>query len=275
MASVSQNPEAVGGAGGRPARAHPADGERRDLGPDDQRGRRAGGLGPPRRPVGTGPHRRLPGARGRLGRGGGRGVGCLGSPLLGPSTGRAASVPGARRWSAPGRGHPGRPVVPHPLGDDGPLLGTGRTGGGAAVGAAVVVDEIHGFKYFDERDLLGFVDGTENPTGRAAEVAVTIGDEDPAFAGGSYVIVQKYLHDMAAWDGAGGRGAGAGDRKGEALQRGDGRCGQAFQLARRAEHDRRARRHPAADPAGEHAVRVIGCRASSARTSSGTPRRHR
>jgi putative iron-dependent peroxidase len=60
-----------------------------------------------------------------------------------------------------------------------------------------VVDEVHGFKYFDERDLLGFVDGTENPTGPAAEAAVTIGAEDPAFAGGSYVIVQKYLHDMA------------------------------------------------------------------------------
>jgi porphyrinogen peroxidase len=65
---------------------------------------------------------------------------------------------------------------------------------------ATVVDEVHGFKYFDERDLLGFVDGTENPTGSAAEDAVTIGDEDEAFAGGSYVIVQKYLHDMAAWD---------------------------------------------------------------------------
>jgi porphyrinogen peroxidase len=71
---------------------------------------------------------------------------------------------------------------------------------GRLAGAAVVVDEIHGFKYFDERDLLGFVDGTENPTGRDAEVAVTIGDEDRPFAGGSYVIVQKYLHDMAAWD---------------------------------------------------------------------------
>jgi putative iron-dependent peroxidase len=71
---------------------------------------------------------------------------------------------------------------------------------GRLAGAASVVDEIHGFKYFDERDLLGFVDGTENPTGRAAEVAVTIGAEDPDFAGGSYVIVQKYLHDMAAWD---------------------------------------------------------------------------
>jgi porphyrinogen peroxidase len=63
-----------------------------------------------------------------------------------------------------------------------------------------VVDEIHGFRSFDERDLLGFVDGTENPSGIAAADAVTIGAEDPAFAGGSYVIVQKYLHDMVAWD---------------------------------------------------------------------------
>jgi porphyrinogen peroxidase len=71
---------------------------------------------------------------------------------------------------------------------------------GRLAGAATVLDEIHGFKYFDERDLLGFVDGTENPTGTAAEAAVTIGGEDPAFAGGSYVIVQKYLHDMGAWN---------------------------------------------------------------------------
>src|ERR1700729_3952972 len=72
---------------------------------------------------------------------------------------------------------------------------------GRLAGVATVVDEVHGFKYFDERDLLGFVDGTENPSGSAAEAAVTIGAEDPAFAGGSYVIVQKYRHDMAAWDG--------------------------------------------------------------------------
>ncbi len=71
---------------------------------------------------------------------------------------------------------------------------------GRLAGAATVVDEVHGFKYFDERDLLGFVDGTENPTGPAAEEAVTIREEDPDFAGGSYVIVQKYLHDIAAWD---------------------------------------------------------------------------
>lgn len=66
--------------------------------------------------------------------------------------------------------------------------------------AVTVVDEVHGFKYFDQRDLLGFVDGSENPTGGVAADAVFIGDEDPGFAGGSYVIVQKYLHDVAAWD---------------------------------------------------------------------------
>ncbi|MWA05005.1 Dyp-type peroxidase [Actinomadura sp. LD22] len=67
-------------------------------------------------------------------------------------------------------------------------------------GAVTVVDEVHGFRYFEQRDLLGFVDGTENPTGEAARAAVVIGDEDPEFAGGSYVIVQKYLHDMRAWN---------------------------------------------------------------------------
>jgi porphyrinogen peroxidase len=67
-------------------------------------------------------------------------------------------------------------------------------------GKARVVDETHGFKYFDERDLLGFVDGTENPTGRSAIGAATIGAEDPDFAGGSYLIVQKYLHDLTTWN---------------------------------------------------------------------------
>ena len=67
-------------------------------------------------------------------------------------------------------------------------------------GCATVIDEVHGFRSFDERDLLGFVDGTENPEGAAAVETVTIGGEDPQFAGGSYVVVQKYLHDLRAWD---------------------------------------------------------------------------
>jgi porphyrinogen peroxidase len=67
-------------------------------------------------------------------------------------------------------------------------------------GAVTIADEVHGFRYFDERDLLGFVDGTENPVGTAAVTAALVGGEDPEFAGGSYVIVQKYLHDLDAWN---------------------------------------------------------------------------
>jgi putative iron-dependent peroxidase len=63
-----------------------------------------------------------------------------------------------------------------------------------------VADEVHGFRFFDERDLLGFVDGTENPPVADAAPVVFIGDEDPAFANGSYVIVQKYLHDLDSWN---------------------------------------------------------------------------
>jgi porphyrinogen peroxidase len=71
----------------------------------------------------------------------------------------------------------------------------------ARIGDAVSpVDEVHGFRYFDDRDLIGFVDGTENPSGQAAIEAVVVGEEDPEFAGSSYVIVQKYLHDLKGWN---------------------------------------------------------------------------
>ncbi|WP_454754794.1 Dyp-type peroxidase [Cupriavidus basilensis] len=66
--------------------------------------------------------------------------------------------------------------------------------------AVSVVDEVQGFRYFDMRSMVGFVDGTENPGGAEAVGFTIIGDEDPAFAGGSYVMVQKYLHDMAGWN---------------------------------------------------------------------------
>jgi porphyrinogen peroxidase len=68
-------------------------------------------------------------------------------------------------------------------------------------GAVSTVDEVHGFNYFDDRDLIGFVDGTENPVEEAAIDATIIGEEDAAFAGGSYVIVQKYFHDLQGWNG--------------------------------------------------------------------------
>ncbi|MEU4316369.1 Dyp-type peroxidase [Nocardia sp. NPDC024068] len=70
-------------------------------------------------------------------------------------------------------------------------------------GVATIVDETVGFRYFEQRDLLGFVDGTENPEGALPEsdagLAALIGDGDPDFTCGSYVIVQKYLHDLTAW----------------------------------------------------------------------------
>lgn len=62
-----------------------------------------------------------------------------------------------------------------------------------------LVDEVAGFRYFDARDLLGFVDGTANPTGLDLPTSALVGDEDGSFAGGSYVVVQKYLHDLGAW----------------------------------------------------------------------------
>jgi porphyrinogen peroxidase len=69
-----------------------------------------------------------------------------------------------------------------------------------SLGAGVtVVDEVSGFRYFDARDLLGFVDGTANPTGLDLPASTLVGNEDADFAGGSYVVVQKYHHDLHAW----------------------------------------------------------------------------
>ncbi|MDX2600456.1 Dyp-type peroxidase [Streptomyces caniscabiei] len=67
-------------------------------------------------------------------------------------------------------------------------------------GAVTLEDEVQAFAYFDSRNLLGFVDGTENPVGHVAADAVLVGDEDPGFRGGSYVLVQKYLHDVESWE---------------------------------------------------------------------------
>jgi putative iron-dependent peroxidase len=66
--------------------------------------------------------------------------------------------------------------------------------------AVSVADEVQTFRYFEDRDLIGFVDGTENPRGDLALASALVGEEDAPFAGGSYVLVQKYLHDMKAWN---------------------------------------------------------------------------
>lgn len=68
------------------------------------------------------------------------------------------------------------------------------------LGEAVdVMDEVHGFRYLDSRDLTGFIDGTENPKGKARAAVALIGAEDPAFVGGSYVFTQRYVHNLKQW----------------------------------------------------------------------------
>lgn len=67
--------------------------------------------------------------------------------------------------------------------------------------AVEVAEEVHGFRYLDSRDLTGFIDGTENPKGRERAPVALIGEEDRAFAGGSYVFTQRYVHDLSKWEG--------------------------------------------------------------------------
>ena len=118
---------------------------------------------------------------------------------------------------------------------------------------------MHGFRYFDDRDLIGFVDGTENPRGQEAIDVVTIGAEDAEFEGGTYVIVQKYLHDMAGWDAL----------STEQQERIIGRkklsdieldaAVKPTSLAQLADYDRRERRR-GEDPARQHAFRATDAR---------------
>ena len=138
-----------------------------------------------------------------------------------------------------------------------------------------VVDEVHGFNYFDERDLLGFVDGTENPTGAARVAAAIIGAEDPDFAGGSYVIVQKYLHDLAAWNAlpVEEQERVIGRTKLDDIELDDEVKPTYSHNALNTIVGRTARK--STDPARQHAVRPRRRRASSAPTSSATRARPR
>lgn len=58
-----------------------------------------------------------------------------------------------------------------------------------------VEEETHGFRWVEERDLSGFVDGTENPAGEETRRAVAV-INDGVDAGGSYVFVQRWEHNL-------------------------------------------------------------------------------
>jgi len=63
-----------------------------------------------------------------------------------------------------------------------------------------LLEEIHGFRYLDARDLTGFIDGTENPEGEERAEVALIDEEEKEFEGGSYIILQRYVHHIEKWD---------------------------------------------------------------------------
>lgn len=63
-----------------------------------------------------------------------------------------------------------------------------------------VVDETKGFRYFEGRAIIGFIDGTEAPAVEDAADYALVGDEDPQFINGSYAFAQKWQHDMPVWE---------------------------------------------------------------------------
>ena len=67
-------------------------------------------------------------------------------------------------------------------------------------GVAELTEDIQAFRYLDNRDMVDFVDGTENPTGELRAESVLVGEEDADYAGGSYLTVQCYVHLRDSWE---------------------------------------------------------------------------
>lgn len=72
----------------------------------------------------------------------------------------------------------------------------------ALLGESVeLVEQVRAFRFLDGRDLTGFVDGTENPRGmHRRKVALVSEEEDVDFAGGSYLHIQRYKHNLNLWN---------------------------------------------------------------------------
>ncbi len=107
-------------------------------------------------------------------------------------------------------------------------------------GLLEVVDEVHGFRYHDERDLLGFVDGTESPSHPRESVPAALVADDPPYEGSSYLVVQKYVHDLVGLGRAARRGTRTGHRSHQARRHRTARRREAPQLPCRGEHDHRS-----------------------------------
>lgn len=66
---------------------------------------------------------------------------------------------------------------------------------------ATLTEDIQGFSYLEERDMIDFVDGTENPTDDLRRESILVGEEDADYSGGSYLTVQRYIHRRDNWEG--------------------------------------------------------------------------
>ena len=62
-----------------------------------------------------------------------------------------------------------------------------------------LVEQIRGFRYLDGRDLNGYIYAADNPRGMKRRDVAVIGDQDRDFAGGSYIHIQRYRHDLRRW----------------------------------------------------------------------------
>jgi putative iron-dependent peroxidase len=70
-----------------------------------------------------------------------------------------------------------------------------------ALAPAFTLNEIlEAFKYAEGRDLSGFEDGTENPTGDAAISAAIVGPDDSPLAGSSFVATQRWRHNFECFE---------------------------------------------------------------------------
>ena len=65
-------------------------------------------------------------------------------------------------------------------------------------GVGTLAAEVHGFVYRDNRDLTGFIDGTENPDHVKAPAVASIAPGAPG-AGGSFALVQRWIHDLESF----------------------------------------------------------------------------
>lgn len=72
----------------------------------------------------------------------------------------------------------------------------------AFLDTATLIDDVQGYKYLDSRDMIDFVDGTENPKATARLDTVLVENDIELHQGGTYLLVQKYIDidNLLPWD---------------------------------------------------------------------------